>query len=730
MVINALKRLACGRTPVVLLIVLLLASVYLMSDATQNSAAFGRLYSLLLAINILALVLLVALILRHLYTLVQQYRRHAPGSRLTARLVVMFVVLAVVPVTVVYYFAVQFLHRGIDSWFDVRVEHALEDSLELGRTALDDRLRELLRKTRLMAEELKATPDTQATLRLNELRQQSEAAEITLLTLKGRIISSSSIDPAKIVPSVPNPAIMLQLRQGRDYAALEPIPGSGLNVRTAVVTGDADPSGEIRVMHALYPISERVSALADSVQSALAQYQKLSFLRRPLKYSFTLTLSLVLLLGLLTAVWAAFSSARRLVAPITDLVEGTRAVAAGDYDKRLPLPGKDELGVLVRSFNEMTRKIAAARDEAERSQRQLEEQRAYLEAVLARLSSGVLTVDINGVLRTYNGAASQILGMDLATACGQPLAELNESHPGLAPLFEALLPYLAGDSGEWRTEVTLFGSGGRQVLMCRGSSLPGVGGIEGGHVIVFDDITALIQAQRDAAWAEVARRLAHEIKNPLTPIQLSAERMRRKYLSKMSPKDAELLDRSTHTIVQQVEAMKEMVKTFSEYAYTPKMQFRPIDLNAVIGEVVELYCGDPALVVHLDLATGLPVLEADSGRLRQLLHNLIKNAREAGVDGPIGLQLTTRCISTDVCDLVELMVEDNGPGIPEAIRAHLFEPYVTTKPKGTGLGLAIVKKIVEEHGGMLWADNGESGGARITIRLPAKQVQEPVVRAS
>lgn len=722
MFVNALKHITSGPRPIVLLFGLLLASVYLMSGATQNSALFGQLYSVLLAINITALLLLVALILRHLVRLVIAYRQRAPGSRLTVRLVVMFVVLAVAPVSLVYYFAVQFLHRGIDSWFDVRVEQALNDALEMGRTALDGRIRELLRQTRMLSNQLDDLTESATTLRVNDLRSRAEANEMTLLTADGRVISSSSTDPAEIVPTLPNPAILLQLRQGGDYAALEPVRDAGLQIRIAVRVSRSVPSGDHWVLHALYPVPERIGQLAESIQAAFAEYQELSYLRQPLKYSFTLSLSLVLLLSLLTAVWAAFFAARRLVQPIGDLVEGTRAVAAGDYDKRLPLPGRDELGFLVRSFNEMTRKIALARDDATRSQRQAEEQRAYLETVLGHLSSGVLTVDTEGVLRTTNATAGHILGVELAELLGHPLTELAECFPHLAPLVDALLPRLDHAAGAWGAEVVLFGTAGRQVLMCRGSALPGVGEIRaGGHVIVFDDVTALIQAQREAAWAEVARRMAHEIKNPLTPIQLSAERLRHKYLNSMPPEDAELLDRSTHTIVQQVEAMKEMVKTFSDYAHIQRMQPRPLDLNSVVHDVVDLYRADRYLNLRLALADTLPQVEADAGRMRQVLHNLIKNAIEAGAGRPVSVEVTTACVRNQGCTAVELTLTDDGPGIPEELRGRLFEPYVTTKAKGSGLGLAIVKKIIEEHGGMLTVENVEARGARVTVRLPIRQ---------
>lgn len=719
MVTETLRRLTSGRKPVALLFILLLTSLSLMSSATQNSAMFGQLYSLLLAINVLALLLLLALIARHLISLIRRYRDHEPGSRLTVRLVIMFVVLSVAPISVLYYFSLQFLNRGIDSWFDVRVEQALEDSLELGRTALDSRLRELLRQTRLQVDSLAQEPDAIAALNIHEMRQQAEALELTLLTFNGKIITSSTTDPANVVPTLPNSAILQQLRTGLDYAALEPIRNRGLNMRIVMLVPNPDPLGDPRLLHALYSVPERLDTLANSVQAAFTQYKELAFLRKPLKYSFILTLSLVLLLSMLAAVWAAFFSARRLVAPISDLAEGTRAVAAGNYDKRLPLPGKDELGFLVRSFNDMTRRIARASEEALSSQRQAEEQRTHLEAVLACLSSGVLTLDENGVMHTTNSAASLILGIELEANPDLSLVQLVDLHPQLEPLAETIGHQLGKESGTWQAEVILFGPNGRQVLICRGSPLRGEQGQAAEHVIVFDDVTTLIQAQRDAAWGEVARRLAHEIKNPLTPIQLSAERLRHKYLGTMAAEDAEILDRSTHTIVQQVESMQEMVKAFSDYARPPKLQLKSVELENLINEVLDLYRGDERVAIDLETAPDLPLIDADVGRLRQLLHNVVKNSLEAGdATHPIQLRVTISDIHKKSAHFVELCFHDNGPGFPEPILNRLFEPYVTTKPKGTGLGLAVVKKIVEEHGGILWAENADGGGATITLRLP------------
>ncbi|MGM0593169.1 MAG: ATP-binding protein [Pseudomonadota bacterium] len=720
MVLDALKRLTTGPKPVLLLFALLLAALYLMSAATQNSALFGQLYSLLLAINILALLLLLLLIGRNLISLISRYRQRTPGSRLTVRLVIMFVILSVAPISVLYYFSLQFLHRGIDSWFDVRVEQALEDSLELGRTALDSRLRELRRQARLQADSLSREDDASAALQIHQMRQRSEAIEMTLLTLSGRIITSSSADPSAVVPTLPGTAILQQLRRGLEYAALEPIRSRGLNMRIVLLVPNPDPLGEPRLLHILYSVPERLDTLADSVERAFTEYRELAFLRQPLKYSFTLTLSLVLLLSLLTAVWAAFFSARRLVAPISDLAEGTRAVAAGNYDKRLPLPGRDELGFLVRSFNEMTRKLARARDAARQSQQHAEEQRAYLEAVLACLSSGVLTLDEQSTLHTVNSAAEQILGLPLRDCSNLSLPQLAEAYPMLEPLVEAIEHQLKRHSGSWQAEVVLFGPSGRQVLICRGSTLRSEsGGRQGEHVIVFDDVTTLIQAQRDAAWGEVARRLAHEIKNPLTPIQLSAERLRHKYLKNMSGEEAEILDRSTHTIVQQVESMKTMVKAFSDYARPPRLQLQHIDFGALVNEVLDLYRGDEEVRIVFTPPTSLPHIHADADRLRQLLHNLVKNALEAAPhDQALTIEVNIHCAEKDRCRFVELQFHDSGPGFPEALLSSLFEPYVTTKPKGTGLGLAVAKKIVEEHGGILWAENADAGGAVITLRLP------------
>ena len=637
-------------------------------------------------------------------------------------MVIVFVALSVTPVTVVYYFSLQFLHRGIDSWFDVRIDEALDDALELSRTALGVRMRELLAQTARMASDFESLTDGEATHALDDARRLSGASELTLIGTNGRIVGSSNADPSAVVPSPPSDAVMLQTRKSGDYIGLDAIGDSGLHVQIVISVPSPDATGEPRLLQALFPVTERMNTLADSVESASATYRELSYLRKPLKISFTLTLSIILLVGLFMAVYAAFHSARRMVAPLRDLSEGTKAVAGGNYETQLPGTTRDEIGFLVASFNEMTRELKRAQHETHRSQQLVEAQRTYLETVLRRLSTGVLTLDTGGRIVTANRAATEILGVDLDAAVGTPLGALADAHSELEPLVRALAVRLEGATDEWATlrdwreEVGIHTPRGSRVLVYSTASLAG----REGHVVVFDDVTALIQAQRNAAWSEVARRLAHEIKNPLTPIQLSAERLRHKYLHRVRGADAEQMDRLTRTIVQQVESMKEMVNAFSDYAHIPAMQPTSVDLNALVLDVVELYrTASPAVRFETRLGQPLVPIHADPDRLRQVLHNLVKNAVEAcGEGSDPRVRVETRIDGGCERTAVELSVCDSGGGFLEGVD-RVFEPYVTSKPKGTGLGLAIAKKIVEEHGGAVSAGNARGGGARLVVRLPA-----------
>jgi PAS domain S-box-containing protein len=385
----------------------------------------------------------------------------------------------------------------------------------------------------------------------------------------------------------------------------------------------------------------------------------------------------------------------------------------------VPTPARDEIGFLVHSFNDMTQRLARASEDARSSQQQVERERRKLEVILARLSTGVVSLEPDLRIRTANHAASAILGVNLETHVGESIVKLAESEPLLGQFVGVVQGHLQCGDREWREQIMMRVEGGRRVLICACTELPGESDSPTGYAIVFDDITALLQAQRDAAWGEVARRLAHEIKNPLTPIQLSAERLRRKYL-KPDAGETELLDRATHTIIQQVEAMKQMVNAFSEYARTPRMEVTRVDVNALIAEVSDLYAHhEKPLAITLALNPELPAIEADAGRLRQVLHNLLRNALEAMEhQDEARVEIATRRVVSADADLVEIKVSDNGPGFLGDTVHQAFEPYVTSKPKGTGLGLAIVKKLVEEHGGHINARNREQGGAEISILIP------------
>lgn len=696
----------------------LAGALLLLAKSAQNSVLFGRLQPWILLLNIVGVITLIALLARKLWQLLRDYREHVPGSRLTARTVGIFGALVVAPLLIVYLFSLEFLNRGIDSWFRVEVKQGLNDALVLSRAALDMRMREHGQRTEEFARTLALVSDTELPLVLDAHRRATGARELVVFGPHERVIAASSSAGPDSLPARPPPDLVRQVAGGRPYYSLEPLADEYL-IRTAAPIGFTGEAA--RYLVALYDVPPQLAALSEAVQRSYSQYGDLAALREPLKYSFRLILTLVLLLAMLAAIYGAIFSAQRLTRPVQDLIAGTRAVGKGDFATRLPLPSRDEMGFLVQSFNDMTKRLRRAREDAQRSQKAVEQERERLAIILARLSTGVLAVDRSLTLRIANEAASAILATDLSGATGRPLAELADPNPRLGQLITALQARLLAGREEWREQLELASGpgGGRRVLMCACTPLPGAQD-EAGYVIVFDDITALLQAQRDAAWGEVARRLAHEIKNPLTPIQLSAERMRRRFLARMSPTDAEILERATHTIVQQVEAMKQMVDAFSEYARAPDMRVTRFNLNELVTEVAELYRSqDAAIDITLELDERLDTIEADRGRVRQILNNLVANAFEA-LDGRAGgrVDLATRLESGSEPPLARIVVCDNGPGFQNEIIGQVFDPYVTSKPRGTGLGLAIVKKIVEEHGGRIEADNRPEGGARVCVLLP------------
>lgn len=723
MVVKTLKRIfitlmgAAGVT-------LVLAALFLLTQTVQRSDDFDRLQDVILGINLVGGVILVLILIGNLWRLLRDYRQGVPGAKLKARMVGMFVGLAVLPLIVVFYFSIQFINRGIDSWFNVQVEEGLENALALSRAAIEFRKRQNLFETTKVAEQLVRVADRQVVFELSMLRRESGANEMTLYGDNNRVLATSSDSATSTMPKPLTEEVALQMRQDRPFVSLELLGTGNAEIRTAVAfTYRGNRSRERRTIQAHFPVDERLGKMISSVENSYSEYQQLVFFREDLKDLLTVTLTFVLLLSLLTAIYGAFLLSRRLVAPIQDLVAGTRAVAMGDFDTKLPTPSRDEIGFLVSSFNDMTQRLATARREATLSQALVEAERTNLAVILARLSTGVLALESDFRIRTANQASGSILGVNLENRTGETLREVAKDAPLLEQFVDVAYVHLDAGETEWREQIVLRGEVGRRVLTCACTTLPGDEDNAAGFVIVFDDITALLQAQRDAAWGEVARRLAHEIKNPLTPIQLSAERMRRKYLNTMDEDEAKVLDRATHTIVQQVEAMKEMVNAFSDYARAPDMDISRFDLDKLAHEIVDLYRAQESdLEIVLTSDPTIPLIEGDAVRVRQILHNLIRNAVEAleGTrHGRIDVQIGAAEI--EEVELIQIRVEDNGPGFDTGSVSQVFDPYVTTKPKGTGLGLAIVKKLVEEHVGSIRAQNRSDGGAMISIRLPLNE---------
>jgi nitrogen fixation/metabolism regulation signal transduction histidine kinase len=698
----------------------LVAAILLMADATQSVAYFGRLHNLLLPINTTLLVVFIALIVYNIGRLIGRLRRQAPGAKLTLRLVLLFVLTASMPVFIVYTFSIWLLERGVDSWFDVKVESALQDAVDLSRASLDLHIRTLRQQAEPLVSEFIDADSFNATLLINDLLGTTGAAEIALFDSNTRIIASGNAEPSAAVPQLPAESVLQLVLQGESYVTLDPTSDARLQIRMVYPVPSDSAAGETRLLQFLYPVSDRIGNLASNVQDAFGQYNELIYLRTPLKQNFILVLTLVLALGALFAVFAAFYWSRVLVAPIQELAEGTKAVAAGQYHKKLPVRQHDDLGMLVVSFNRMTERLTVARDTTIINQRIIENQRTYLQTILEHLSSGVMSLDSSFALKTINAASSEIFNINMSQFIGRQFVQIGTTHNFLKDFCTLVASKIRETTEEWQVEMEIFTPQGRKTILCKTVKLPSEEESQRGCVLVFDDVTTLLQAQRDSAWGEVARRLAHEIKNPLTPIQLSAERLRRKLLPNLAPEQSELVDRATHTIVQQVESMKLMVNDFSDYARMPTMEPTPLDINSLVLDTVELYKGDQKSVdIQLDLDTNSLNIRGDSVRLRQVIHNLIKNAIESMPEGEkCTLTINTFPFEYTNAKYAGIEIADNGPGFPTDVLGRAFDPYMTTKPKGNGLGLAIVKKIIEEHNGVIRATNQKQGGAAINIRFP------------
>jgi nitrogen fixation/metabolism regulation signal transduction histidine kinase len=689
-------------------------ALYVLSLATSDSELFSRHYPTLLLVNGALVLALLGLVGFQLWSLLGRLRARVFGAKLTLRLVVMFALMAVVPGILIYALSVQFLVRSIDSWFDVQVDRAMESSLRLGRSALDSLLKDLSKKADAMAFDLSETAQSDHMTALNQLRERIGAQEATLFNQRGTVIAFSSAERETLAPDVPSTAVLRRVRIAQSYSAVESVPGKGLQLRVVVPVTGLGLGQDVRMLQLLQPVPPDIAADADTVQGMYRDYQELLLSRVGLKRLYGVTLTLALLLALLSALAVAFYLSERLSAPLGVLAEGTRSVAQGNLSEQLPVPSRDELGVLTQSFNAMTRQLADARMAVEQNQAQLETAKAYIESTLANLSAGVLAFDEALELRASNPSAAMILEIETDSLKGIALADWGTAEARLGS-FSAAVREAFEEAGEaeWEKQLEHHAKSGDRVLLVRGTRFQAADAT--GCVVVFDDITHLIQAQRDAAWAEVARRLAHEIKNPLTPIQLSAERLQRKLHDKLTATDADMLDRSTRTIVNQVTALKGMVDAFSQYARSPEATPQTLDLNQLVREILTLY-DSMGSHIRAELAPRLDPIFGHPGQIRQLVHNVFQNAQDA-VAGLPEARITIRTEQKEGALL--LCVEDNGVGFPEALMPRVFEPYVTTKPKGTGLGLAIVKKIVEEHSGKVEIENLRPRGAAVRIILPA-----------
>jgi len=592
--------------------------LYLLSNANPTTATSAEYYALLLALNIAFGIFLLLLILFQGWGLYRKVQKNVVGVKLNLRLLTSFALMALLPGLIVYLVSVNFITKSIESWFNVKVEAALEGGLNLGQTAVDILLVGVQSNAEMMAQTLSLQPPTFHYSLLNELRESSGIQEAALLTPEGQIVTVSSAAPTGFLPSLPDASFLADANY-RMMARVEPIENKGLFLRVLVPVNAQQIAGDKRILQLLQPVPKSLANTAESVQSVYQDYQSLAFNRKTLGDVFALSLTLVMMFATLVAVAIAFVLSRHMAKPLTVLSEGTKAIASGDYDIQLPEHSKDELGVLVKSFNSMTRQLNDATKTAELNRTKVEQARGYLQTVLAHLSSGVLALNQDGTLRTFNQAANEILGADLGKYIGRPLEEIALMEQRLMVFFNVVRNKKTKsvdnlDAKQLQLEVV--GEKGKQILTLSGTHLP-----DGSYVAVFDDATTMVQAQRDAAWGEVARRLAHEIRNPLTPIQLSAERIGHKLADKLEPQDSNMLTRAVKTIVNQVDAMKKMVSEFSEYARSPAPKRLPLNLNTLITEVIALYESNEeyALAKMTFNASEAPsMLLADSTMMRQV----------------------------------------------------------------------------------------------------------------
>ena len=725
--------------------------LFLLAAASENAQLFDDYYSWIFGANLAvgtALFVLVCFLLARLYS---RYRRGRFGSKLMTRLVLLFTVMGIVPGIIIYMVSVQFVSRSIESWFNIEVESALESGVKLGRGALEASLADLRARSRRMASELSDMSDATLAAQLSKIAEREQLQDVLVVSENGHLIAAAGGTLTRLAPELPSQAMITRAKTFDGFGVIEGESGAGpattgdLRLRVVVVIlGDGSLislGSSLRYLQVLQPVPEQLAANAEALRNAYSGYQERALARDGLRRFYLITLTLVLLLAVFAAMVSAFLLATDLAQPLLLLAEGTKAVAEGNLSPRPIVATSDELGTLTQSFNTMTLQLADARAAVERNRQALEDAKAYLESVLANMSAGVMVLDDQLRLVTFNASASRILHHDLTPFQGEAFASVHSVVAFSQPVIDAFSnqnAQAAGESAEaatqyWQQQIEIprrmIGEegDGEIILLARGGRLPVGSG--SGYVVVFDDISDLISGQRSIAWAEVARRLAHEIKNPLTPIQLSAERLMMKLQTKLAPMDAALLERGTNTIVNQVLAMQQMVDNFRDYAKTPPPQLQSLDLNALIEEILELYPETGSMrTFYPQLSMELPPVLGDATQLRQVVHNLLQNAQDATSENDrhqrdVRIEVATETVHYAEAEgstrtAVRLTIGDNGPGFDARMLARAFEPYATSKRRGTGLGLAVVKKIIEEHGGRIEVQNRKDGpGARVLILL-------------
>ncbi len=711
--------IAAGATVMVAIGIVLL---FLLTQATNNRELYERNYGRLFAVNVLVAGLLLLVIGWIVVRLASRLRRGRFGSRLLVKLAAIFALVGFIPGMLIYVVSYQFVSRSIESWFDVKVEGALDAGLSLGRATLDTLANDLANKTRVAASQLGDTPDAAAGLTLERIRDQLSANDAILWSGNGQLIASAGQSRFQLNPERPTPQQLRNTRQQRSVAIIEglddPTLASVSNARVkamAVVTSSGvGLLAEPRFLQVTQGLPPTLVANAIAVQEANREYQERALGRQGLRRMYIGTLTLSLFLAIFGAVLLAILLGNQLAKPLLLLAAGVREVAAGDLSPKPILMGKDELGGLTRSFADMTQQLADARDAVDRSMVQVNAARANLQTILDNLTAGVIVLDAQGRVLTSNPGATRILRVPLAAHEGEPLAQiegLEAFGAGVQSQFDDFLSERKQhglDHWQQSYELNAAQPGSPQnaiTVVARGAEMPPNSAGESARLLVFDDISEIVSAQRAQAWGEVARRLAHEIKNPLTPIQLSAERLEMKLAGKVAEPERALLTKSVRTIVDQVDAMKRLVNEFRDYARLPAAELKPVDLNTLVGDVLQLYEREGSeridaasqVPIRMELDPECPRILGDLQQLRQVIHNLLQNAQDATETTAIR-EVTVRTQWNAAAKRVRLIVQDSGAGFPEHILKRAFEPYVTTKAKGTGLGLAVVKKIADEHG--------------------------------